>query len=66
LINSLLFGAIVIGVVLLVSLIDFAVFRNMAKLFLVVITFRNDTGKPSWLLLGELSIFYDALKRGCK
>lgn len=31
-IDSLLFGAIVIGVVLLVGLIDFAVFRNMDKL----------------------------------
>ena len=31
-IDSILFGAIVIGVVLLVGLIDFAVFRNMDKL----------------------------------
>lgn len=31
-INSILFGAIVIGLVLLVGLIDFAVFRNMDKL----------------------------------
>ncbi len=31
-IDSLLFGAIVIGIVLLVGLIDFAVFRNMDKL----------------------------------
>ena len=31
-IDSLLFGAIVIGVVLLVGLLDFAVFRNMDKL----------------------------------
>jgi multiple antibiotic resistance protein len=31
-INSILFAAIVIGVVLLVGLIDFAVFRNMDKL----------------------------------